>query len=410
MAVFRPFKGIRPEKSQAADVSALPYDVMNREEATAMAKGNPVSFLHISRAEIDLPDDSPYEAAVYEKAKENLAGFCGQNILFEEEKPVYYIYRQMMWGRVQTGLVGCAAIDEYESGVIKRHEFTRKEKERDRIEHFDICDCNTEPIFLTYRKNERINCLVREWIKFHKPEYDFQSEDGFTHILWPIDEEEIIAEIRALFAGTESLYIADGHHRAASAAAVGKKRRLENPGYSGNEEFNFVMAVAFPDEDLFIMDYNRVVADLHGLAAPAFLEKVAESFEVEKRNGQVRPTKKHHFGLYLAGDWYELKAKEGTYPIADPVNGLDAAILQNNLLAPVLGIADPRTDKRVDFVGGIRGLDELEQRTKEGVAFALCPVTIGDLLAVADSGAVMPPKSTWFEPKLRSGLFLHILK
>ncbi len=409
MAVFRPFKGIRPSPSRAAAVSALPYDVMNREEAVSMAAGNPLCFLRVSRSEIDLPACSAYEDAVYEKAKENLASFLADGTLFEEEKPVYYIYRQMMWGRVQTGLVGCAAIDDYENGVIKRHEFTRKEKEKDRICHFDVCDCNTEPIFLTYRKNEKLNRLIQNWIKFHRPEYDFQSADGFTHLLWPVDDDAAIAEIQRLFAATASLYIADGHHRAASAAAVGKKRREENPGYSGEEEFNFVLSVAFPDEDLFIMDYNRVVEDLNGLPVAAFLEQVAEKFSIEKKESRFRPMEKHVFGMYLNGDWYALTAKPGTYPEEDPVNRLDAAILQNHLLSPILGIEDPRTDSRIDFIGGIRGLEELERRAGSGVAFALCPVLIEDLLSVADSGKVMPPKSTWFEPKLRSGLFLHRL-
>lgn len=410
MAVFRPFQGIRPKKDKAAAVCSLPYDVMSREEAAAMARENPESFLCVSRAEIEIPQASPYDACVYEKARENLDAFLHKGILFQEETPVYYIYRQIMNGRVQTGLVGCASIDDYENGIIRRHEFTRREKEVDRICHFDSCDCNTEPIFLTYRKNEGINRLVRTWLEGHQPEYDFQTEDGIRHILWIVDGGKEIAALRHYFAQTDALYIADGHHRTASAAAVGQKRRAEHPNYTGDEEFNYVLAVAFPDEDLYVMGYHRVVEDLNGLSAAAFLDRIAGRFTVEKSAVPLCPGEKHSFGLYLAGQWYCLKAKEGTFPADDPVDRLDAAILQNNLLGPILGIQDPRTDKRIDFVGGIRGLGELERRAgRQGVAFSLYPITIADLMNVADSGQVMPPKSTWFEPKLRSGLFLHKL-
>lgn len=409
MSTIRPFAALRPPKAYAEQVSCLPYDVMNHEEACAMAAGNASSYLHICRADIDTSEAAIHEPETYAKSRENLENFLKQGFLMREEKPCYYIYRQIMWGRVQTGIVGCASVDEYADGTIKKHELTRKEKELDRINHFDTCSVQTEPVFLAYRKHEGISAAIREWIKFHKPEYDFTSDDGVTHILWPVDDDAVIETIRKGFEEVPALYIADGHHRTASSAAVSAKRRAEHPDYTGDEEFNYLMAVTFCDEDLFIMDYNRVVGDLNGHTPESFMAAIADKFTVTpaKAGAPHHPRAKHEYGMYLGGTWYILTAKEGSFNAAHPIESLDCAILQSNLLAPVLGIDDPRTSPRIDFVGGIRGLEELERRTGEGVAFALYPVTMADLFNVADSGEIMPPKSTWFEPKLRSGLFAH---
>lgn len=409
MATIRPFAALRPPKQYAEQVSCLPYDVMNHAEACAMAAGNASSFLHICRADIDTSEAAIHDEITYQKSRENLENFIRKGFLVRENAPAYYIYRQMMWGRVQTGIVGCASVDEYLDGTIKKHELTRKEKELDRINHFDACSTQTEPVFLAYRKHEGIATAIREWIKFHKPEYDFTSDDGVTHLLWPVTDEEVIASIRKGFEEVPTLYIADGHHRTASSAAVSAKRRQQHPDYTGEEEYNYLMAVTFSDEDLFIMDYNRVVADLNGLTAEQFLQAIGEQFTVTpaKPGAPYAPKSKHEFGMYLNNTWYVITAKEGSFDANHPIDSLDCAILQSNLLAPILGINDPRTDNRIDFVGGIRGLEELERRTGEGVAFALYPVTMADLFHVADSGEIMPPKSTWFEPKLRSGLFAH---
>ena len=409
MATIRPFAALRPPKQYVEQVSCLPYDVMNHAEACAMAAGNASSFLHICRADIDTSEAAIHDEITYQKSRENLENFIRKGFLVRENAPAYYIYRQMMWGRVQTGIVGCASVDEYLDGTIKKHELTRKEKELDRINHFDACSTQTEPVFLAYRKHEGIATAIREWIKFHKPEYDFTSDDGVTHLLWPVTDEEVIASIRKGFEEVPTLYIADGHHRTASSAAVSAKRRQQHPDYTGEEEYNYLMAVTFSDEDLFIMDYNRVVADLNGLTAEQFLQAIGEQFTVTpaKPGAPYAPKSKHEFGMYLNNTWYVITAKEGSFDANHPIDSLDCAILQSNLLAPILGINDPRTDNRIDFVGGIRGLEELERRTGEGVAFALYPVTMADLFHVADSGEIMPPKSTWFEPKLRSGLFAH---
>ena len=409
MATIRPFAALRPPKQYAEQVSCLPYDVMNHAEACAMAAGNASSFLHICRADIDTSEAAIHDEITYQKSRENLENFIRKGFLVRENAPAYYIYRQMMWGRVQTGIVGCASVDEYLDGTIKKHELTRKEKELDRINHFDACSTQTEPVFLAYRKHEGIATAIREWIKFHKPEYDFTSDDGVTHLLWPVTDDEVIASIRKGFEEVPTLYIADGHHRTASSAAVSAKRRQQHPDYTGEEEYNYLMAVTFSDEDLFIMDYNRVVADLNGLTADQFLQKVGEQFTVTpaRPGAPYAPKSKHEFGMYLNNTWYVITAKEGSFDANHPIDSLDCAILQSNLLAPILGINDPRTDNRIDFVGGIRGLEELERRTGEGVAFSLYPVTMADLFHVADSGEIMPPKSTWFEPKLRSGLFAH---
>lgn len=408
MATIRPFAALRPPKQYVEQVSCLPYDVMNHQEACAMAAGNPSSFLHICRADIDTSEEQIHDDVTYAKSAENLADFLKKGFLIRESAPCYYIYRQMMWGRVQTGIVGCASVDEYLNGTIKKHELTRKEKELDRINHFDTCSTQTEPVFLAYRKHEGISAAIREWIKFHKPEYDFTSEDGVTHLLWPVTDAEVIDTIRKGFEEVPALYIADGHHRTASSAAVSAKRREQHPDFTGEEEFNYLMAVTFCDEDLFIMDYNRVVGDLNGLTAEQFTAAIADKFDVAPApTAPYAPRTKHEFGMCLGGKWYTVTAKAGTFNATHPIESLDCAILQANLLAPVLGIDDPRTSPRIDFVGGIRGLEELEKRTGAGVAFALYPVTMADLFHVADSGEIMPPKSTWFEPKLRSGLFAH---
>ncbi len=409
MATIRPFAALRPPKEYAEQVSCLPYDVMNHEEACSMAAGNPSSFLHICRADIDTCEAAIHDEVTYRKSRENLEMFIRKGFLTREQAPAYYIYRQMMWGRVQTGIVGCAAVDEYLDGTIKKHELTRKEKELDRINHFDTCSTQTEPVFLAYRKHEGIATAIREWIKFHKPEYDFTSDDGVTHLLWPITDAEVIETIRRGFEEVPVLYIADGHHRTASSAAVSAKRRQQHPDYTGNEEYNYLMAVTFSDEDLFIMDYNRVVSDLNGMTPEEFMQTIGDKFCIcaAAPGKPYAPKSKHEFGMYLNRTWYSITAKPGTFDAEHPIESLDCAILQSNLLAPVLGITDPRTDNRIDFVGGIRGLEELERRTGSGVAFALYPVTMADLFHVADSGEIMPPKSTWFEPKLRSGLFAH---
>ena len=410
MATIRPFAAIRPPKQYAEQVSCLPYDVMNHQEACAMAAGNASSYLHICRADIDTSEAEIHDTVTYEKSSQNLQDFLRKGFLMREEKPCYYIYRQMMWGRVQTGIVGCASVDEYLNNTIKKHELTRKEKELDRINHFDTCSTQTEPVFLAYRKHEGIATIIREWIKFNKPEYEFTSDDGVTHLLWPVTDDEAIAGIRQGFEEVPVLYIADGHHRTASSAAVSAKRRAEHPEYSGEEEFNYLMAVTFCDEDLFIMDYNRVVFDLNGMSETEYLAAIGEKFSVTPATpGKPHaPRAKHEYGMFLGGKWYSITAKEGTFNATHPIESLDCAILQSNLLAPVLGIDDPRTSERIDFVGGIRGLEELEKRAgSTGVAFSLYPVTMEDLFNVADSGEIMPPKSTWFEPKLRSGLFAH---
>lgn len=414
MATVKAFRAIRPVPELAHKVAALPYDVMDSNEAREMVKGNPNSFLHVDKAEVDLdPDIDLYDKRVYEKARDNLRGMVRDGVLLQEEKDCLYIYKQIMSGRVQTGLVGCTSIDEYVNNIIKKHEFTRADKEQDRINHVDYCNANTGPIFLTYRASKEINETVENWMANHKPVYDFISDDEISHTVWIIDEVAAISMLMEKFAEVDYLYIADGHHRSASAVKVGLKRREHFPGYRGNEEFNFFLSVLFPDEQLSIMDYNRVVKDLNGNSSEEFLKKVGEKFDIEmyKEKGQFKPILRHTFGMYIDGKWYKLTAKAGTYIEKDPVDRLDVSILQNNLLNPVLGIQDPRTDKRIDFVGGIRGLGELEKRVNSGmkVAFSMCPTTIEDLMSIADAGKVMPPKSTWFEPKLRSGLFIHEL-
>ncbi|MEG2638799.1 MAG: DUF1015 family protein [Clostridiales bacterium] len=412
MVKVTPFKGIRPKAELAKAVSALPYDVMNREEAKAMAAGNDVSFLHISRAEIDFPEEiGDYEECVYEKAKENLLRFVKEGTLFMEEKPVYYIYREKMGKTVQTGIVAGVAVADYQSGAVMKHELTRKEKEQDRINHFDACNCHTEPVFLTYRHRDSIDAIVADWVKNHNPQYDFISEDEVTHTLWVLDDEKAIAKIEKEFSALDKIYIADGHHRTASAAAVGNMRR-EKGAENTSAPYEYFMAVIFPDEDLDVMAYNRVVKRPENKTDAEILAAISENFTAEKVEGLFYPTKNHEIGLYLEDGWYRLTAHKSLYENTDPSENLDAAILQRTVLQPIFGIEDVRTDKRIDFIGGIRGNEEIERRAKgeNSIGFALYPVEIKDLMNISDSGKIMPPKSTWFEPKLRSGLFMHYLE
>lgn len=414
MAVFRPFKAIRPLPEYADKVAALPYDVMSSKEAAVMVAGNKYSFLHIDKAEIDLPEGTDlYSEKVYLKARSNLDSLVADEICRQDEHAHFYIYRQIMNGRAQTGIVGCVSIDDYINNVIKKHELTRADKEQDRINHVDYCNANTGPIFLTYRPDKNIKTIIESCCK-DKPVCNFITEDGITNTVWVINDDKIIKNISDLFAETESLYIADGHHRAASAVKVGLKRREEKPAYDGNEEFNFFLAVLFDCDELEIMDYNRLIKDLNGYSVSEFIDKVSEKFIVEKTDSSAcyKPESRHTFGMLLDGKWYKLTAKEGTFDESDPVSSLDVSILQSNLISPILGIDDPRTDKRIDFVGGIRGLGELEKRVKDDmrIAFSMYPTSIEELIDIADAGKIMPPKSTWFEPKLLSGLFIHSLE
>jgi len=413
MATIRPFAAVRPAKEKANLIAALPYDVMNSDEAREMVKDNPLSFLHVDKSEIDLPREIDlYDEKVYQKAKENLYSLIDNNHLITEEKPCLYLYQQIMNGHAQTGLVACSSVQEYENDIIKKHEHTRAEKEADRIKHVDTLNAQTGPIFLTYRAQQEITDRMNEIMK-NAPLYDFTAEDDVKHIVWIIENEADINFFTEKFKTVNYLYIADGHHRCASAVRVGQRRKAANPNHTGNEEYNYFLSVIFPDNQLAIMDYNRIVKDLNGNTKEEFLNKVAEMFEIKEVSADqpYHPETAHTFGMYLDKMWYKLSAKAGTYQENDPVNSLDVSIMQNNLLNPILGIGDPRTDKRIDFVGGIRGLNELSKRVDAGeaVAFSMYPTSIEQLMNIADAGQVMPPKSTWFEPKLRSGLFIHLL-
>lgn len=409
MAEIRPFAAYRPASGLESRIAALPYDVYNRREACEVVRKNPDSFLAIDRAETGFADSvDTYAPAVYERAAELLRERIAEGRFVQDETPCYYLYEQVMNGRSQTGIVACAAIDDYLSNTIKKHENTRADKEQDRIRHVDTCNMQTGPIFLTYRKNEVLEGIVKE-VRRKPAACDFVSEDGITHRVWVIADEESIETIYDEFDKIPAIYIADGHHRCASAVKVGLKRREEHPGYTGDEEFNFFLAVLFQAEELRIMDYNRVVRDLNGLDRESFLRQVSENFLVTKLGKEpYRPEEKGTFGMYLDESWYRLEAKAEICS-QDAVKGLDVSLLQDYLLGPVLGIQDPKTDKRIDFVGGIRGLEELERRvhTDMRAAFSMYPTSIEELADVADAGKLMPPKSTWFEPKLRSGLFLH---
>lgn len=412
MAVLKPFKAVRPKDEYASQVGALPYDVMNSEEAREMVKDKPYSFLHVDKAEVDLPQGIDiYSAEVYEKAKENLDALSENGICKQDEKPMLYVYRQIMNGREQTGIVGCTAVDDYINNVIKKHEFTRADKEADRIRHVDTLDANTGPIFLTHRENKTVSDITENWKNTHTPCYDFVSDDGVSQTVWVIDDDAVIDTLVNEFAEIPYLYIADGHHRCASAVRVGERRRGDGE-YDKNAEFNFFLSVIFPCDQLKIMDYNRVIADLNGNTSEEFIAKMGEKFVVEETDeSPYSPKERHTFGMYLDNKWYKVTAKQEFINENDPVECLDVSILQNNLITPILGIEDPRTDKRIDFVGGIRGLGELERRCAEGMklAFAMYPTSLNELMDIADAGKVMPPKSTWFEPKLLSGLFIHKL-
>lgn len=411
MAVFKAFRAYRPSKRNQALIPALPYDVMNSDEAREKVKDNALSFLHVDKAEIDLPKDIDlYSPLVYEKAKENLQRLEENGDLIMDEQPCFYIYKQDMNGRSQVGIAGCAAIDDYKNNVIKKHEKTLAKKEQDRINHVNITNANTGPIFLTYKHNNDISHIVSDFMSENAPVYHFVHEN-VEQTVWVVSDKAVTDRLMSLFDNVKAFYIADGHHRCASAVKVGEMRRAENPDYNGEEEFNFFLAIAFPDNELEIMDYNRVVKDLNGLTKEEFLEKVSKSFEIIEKKYTFKPVKKHTFGMYLDEKWYCLKAKPRIIKEDNPVARLDVSILQENLLAPVLNILDPKNDDRIDFIGGIRGMAELEKRAGSDMrlAFAMFPTTVDDLISIADAGEIMPPKSTWFEPKLLSGLFIHHL-
>lgn len=408
MAVIKAFECIRPDEKVADRVAALPYDVYNREEALKEVEREPLSFLAIDRAETQFDSSvDTYADCVYDKARELLDSRIADGTFITDTDKAYYVYELTMNGRTQTGIAACASIDDYNNNIIKKHENTRADKEQDRINHVDRCSAQTGPIFLAYRADEVIRNEVAK-AKETKPLYSFTSPDGIRHQVYKISNAQSVENIEKAFAGIDDIYIADGHHRAASAVKVGLKRREEHPDYTGEEEFNYFLSVLFPDEELMIMPYNRVVKDINGYSKEEFIKKIEEKFEIEESAAAVEPAYKAEFGMYLDEKRYKLKAKKDILS-DDPVDGLDVAILQNNLLEPVLGIHDPKTDKRIDFVGGIRGLLELEKRchTDCVLAFSMYPTSIAELFAVADAGRLMPPKSTWFEPKLRSGLFIH---
>lgn len=407
MITIRPFAALRPQVQLARSVASRPYDVLSSKEAKAEANGNPNSFLHITKSEIDLPESTdPYAQAVYDKARQNLHAFIQRGILFKESKPCYYLYRLTMDGRSQTGLVCLSAVSDYENGLIKKHEFTRPEKELDRINHMKIIGAQTGNVFLAYKNVSAMDALVEKWISKKTPQYDFKTEDGIGNSIWVVNVDNTIKDITDIFKKeVPCTYIADGHHRAASASKVNAAL-----GEKATESTRYFLTTIFPSSQVKIMDYNRVVKDLNGLSVADMLEKISKSFLVEKVEKTYRPQQPHQFGLYVSKQWYKLEAHEGSYS-NDPLGILDVSILQNNLLDPVLGIKDQRTDKRIDFVGGIRGLEELEKRVDSGemaLAIALYPVSIEQLFDISDSGNVMPPKSTWFEPKLRDGLLTNI--
>lgn len=413
MALFQAFRAVRPAEGKAEKVAALPYDVVSRKEAREIGEKNPYSFLHVDRAEMDLdPEINLYDAEVYQKAKENLDRFQAEGTLIQDEKPNYYLYELIRKGKSQTGIVGVSSIDDYMNGVIKKHELTREDKEQDRIHHVDICDANTGPIFLACRYPEELLVLMENWKNSHEPVYDFTSEDEITHRVWIVDEEEKIQKINRLFGEISSIYIADGHHRAASAVKVGQKRRKEHPDYTGKEEFNFFLSVVFPYDQLTILPYHRIVKDLKGMEPKAFIGSMKFNFELMAMPGfPCKPVEKHCFGLYIDGEWFHLKAYPDIYAKKDSVGQLDVSILQDKVLGPVLGIEDPRTDERICFMGGNHRLKDLAAVADEtgGAAFAMYPTSMEELMNIADEGKLMPPKSTWFEPKLRSGLFIHKL-
>ena len=414
MARIKPFKGLRPPKDLVEKVTSRPYDVLSSEEARQEAKGNEMSLYHIIKPEIDFPEGTDeHDPRVYDKAAENFAKFQEKGWLVPDEKELYYIYAQTMNGKTQYGLVVAAWVEDYMQGRIKKHELTRRDKEEDRMKHVRVNNANVEPVFFAHEDNEELNKIIARYTK-ERPLYDFIApNDGFGHKFWIVDKDEDIKRITEIFAGFDSMYIADGHHRSAAAALVGAEKAKNNPNHKGDEEYNYFMAVCFPANQLTIIDYNRVVKDLNGLTEEQFLKKLEGHFVVEnKGKNEYRPNKLHNFSLYLGGNWYSLTAKPGTYDDNDPIGQLDVTISSDLILRDILGITDLRSDKRIDFVGGIRGLGELKKRVDSGemkVALALYPVTMKQLMNIADTGNIMPPKTTWFEPKLRSGLVIHKL-
>jgi len=414
MATLKAFKGYRPRKEFAALIASRPYDVLSSEEAREEVKDRPYSFLHVVKPEVDLPPVTDlYSPEVYKKGKENLEKLIQDNILFQDDKPYLYIYAQTMWGKTQYGLVGCAGVLDYMNNLIRKHELTRPDKEKDRMTHVKTTNFNAEPVFFAYPPHEEIDALVSEIVK-EEPEYDFVSDDDIQHQFWIIRDEENITRLTELFE-TEIpfTYVADGHHRTAAAALVGNERRKNNPNHTGKEEYNYFLAVHFPSDQLRIIDYNRVIKDLNGLDPETFLSKLKDSFTITEKGSDIyKPQHHHNFSMYLEGKWYSLTAKSETYNDGDPIGRLDVTILSEQILGPLLDITDLRKSKRIDFVGGIRGLKELKKRVDSGemkVAFALFPVSMEQLMDIADTDNIMPPKTTWFEPKLRSGLILHHL-
>lgn len=415
MITIKPFKGVRPPHNLVEEVSSRPYDVLSSEEARKEAKGNEKSLYRIIRPEIDFPEGTDeHDSRVYEKAAENFQLFQDKGWLVQDSKDCYYVYAQEMNGKVQYGLVVCAYVPDYIEGRIKKHELTRRDKEEDRMKHVRVNNANIEPVFFAYKDNDELNRIIAKYTD-NKPVYDFIAPiDGFGHKFWIIDNEQDIQRITEIFKGFDSMYIADGHHRSAAAALVGAEKAKNNPNHRGDEEYNYFMAVCFPAGQLTIIDYNRVVKDLNGLTKEQFLDKISQHFDVEKKGKEIyTPAKLHNFSLYLDGEWYSLTAKKGTFDDNDPIGVLDVTISSNHILDEILGIKDLRSDKRIDFVGGIRGLGELKRRVDSGemaVALALYPVTMDQLMNIADTGNIMPPKTTWFEPKLRSGLVIHKLE
>jgi uncharacterized protein (DUF1015 family) len=411
MARIEPFKGLRPRKDIAHLVASPPYDVLNSREARQLASGNEFSFLHIIKPEIDLPENTDiYSDPVYQKAKNNLDYFIKEKILIQDSQKSFYIYKQVWGDHIQVGLVASASVQDYQENKIKKHEFTRAVKEKDRMRHIESLNANTGPVFLTFKHNQGILKLFEKAMESH-PEYDFKSEDGVRHLFYLVSDTRLIQDLQREFSNLDALYVADGHHRSAAAALVKKKRETQNSGHHGNEEYNFFLSVIFPHNQMKILAYNRVVKSLGNQCKAEFFHRLSENFSYEESEIKV-PQKPREFCLYIEGKWYRLNARENSFNVRDPVDSLDVSILQKNLLDPVLGITDPRTDDRIDFIGGIRGTTELEKRVDSGgfkIAFSLYPTKIEQLFAVADSGNVMPPKSTWFEPKLRSGLVCHLL-
>jgi len=415
MSVVKPFRGLRPPADIVRDLACLPYDVMNTGEALRMAQGKECSLLHVTRSEIDLPPGTDvHSEEVYRKSMDNFGLWQKRGWLVPDEKPHYYIYAQTMRGRTQYGIAGCASVDDYLNGIIKKHELTRPDKEQDRMIHVRVNNANIEPVFFTYPSVKAIDAIVNSIVLKEKPEYDFFSEDGIGHHFWVVKKEETNRMIEKLF--TEKvpfMYVADGHHRTAAAALVGKEKREKNPSHKGSEEYNYFLAVHFPDNQLRIMDYNRTVKDLNGLTVEEFLSRIEKAFVIREKGAKIfKPSKLHNFSMYIDGKWYSLTAKPDSYDDRDPIGGLDVTILASQVLTPILDIQDLRRSKRIDFIGGIRGLEELKKRVDSGemkVAFALYPVSMKQLIRIADSGNIMPPKTTWFEPKLRSGLVIHLL-